>query len=569
MINICFKKKNKIKTKLNESAYIDFPYNAMLVEKVKSLPQRYWHPQVKQWEVPIEQIPKFINMITDQPITMVCDNKTYIPQLQSKIDHERHQVTELPDLPLLKSSLLQHQKEAILYGINHDNMFLADQPGLGKTLSAIGTALSRQKLFGEKRTLIICGVNTLKWNWQSELKKHTDIYGHILGQRINNKGKVTIGTSVDKLYDLSHLPKTPFLITNVETLRNEEILNKLIDLCNSDEITTIIVDESHKCCNITAKQSKALLKLNCKNKIAMTGTPVLNKPLDLYVVLNWMGIEDHSFYEFKNYYATMGGYGGYEVVGYKHLDELSKDLNEVMLRRLKKDVVNLPDKMYITEYVEMEKPQSELYYEVKESIQKNIDKILLSPNPLTELLRLRQVTSCPAVLTTHEIDCAKLNRLDDILEERIENGSKVIVVSNWTSVTDELLKRYAKYNPATITGKVKDNERQAQQDKLTNESTCKMLIGTIGAMGVGLTLTAADTMIFVDEPWNKATEEQCEDRIHRISTTTNVNVIFMITKDTIDERIYELVREKGELADSIVDGNITRNKKNLLDFLIS
>ena len=562
MINVSIKPSKKLKTKQGESAYIDFPYSENLVSRVKSLNKRVWHPVPKLWEIEISSIPQFLQLVKEYEVTIYGENKVYVPLLQ---EFSR----DLPNIKL-KTKLLKHQIEAVQYGINHSAFLLGDSPGLGKTLSTLATFIAKKKLENYKHVLIVCGVNVLKWNWYYETLKHTYEKPFILGMRKKSNGKIYIGTTEDKIYDIEHIPKDNYvLITNIETLRNAKVIEALKKQIDKQKINAVAIDESHKCCNPSAKQTKGLLALQPDSRIALTGTPMMNKPLDLWVPLSWLGKETHSFYQFKNYYAIMGGYNGHEVVDYKHLDDLQSDLDSIMLRRLKNEVLDLPEKLFSVEYIEMESDQHKLYSEVYNTIVKNIDKVMLSNNPLTEMLRLRQVTSNPNILTSMKVSCAKWERLDDMLEERIQDGKKCLVVSNWTQVTDDLLKRYAKYNPATITGKVKDEDKKIQEDKLNTDPNCKILIGTIGSMGTGLTLTGASTVFFVDEPWNWTSYDQCADRVHRIGMKDNVEIISLITKDTIDERIHELITDKKELSDYIVDGQLTKNREELVKFLLS
>ena len=131
--------------------------------------------------------------------------------------------------------------------------------------------------------------------------------------------------------------------------------------------------------------------------------------------------------------------------------------------------------------------------------------------------------------------------------------------------TYEYLKEY---NPAIITGEIKD--RVAQQDKFMKDDKCKVIVGTIGAMGTGLTLTAANTVIFLDEPWNKAIKSQAEDRAHRIGTSSSVNIITLMCKNTIDERVHEILEQKGNIAELMLDKKLSLNdKKKLIKFLIT
>lgn len=323
----------------------------------------------------------------------------------------------------------------------------------------------------------------------------------------------------------------------------------------------------HRCKDPTSQQGKALLKLQAETMISMTGTPLMNNPLDLYIHLKWLGYEKHAYYSFKKHYCIFGGFGGYQIVGYRNLDQLKEQFEDIMLRRLKKDVLDLPDKIYTTEYVEMSPKQAKIYKEVSMEIKENIDKVTNAINPLAELIRLRQATGYTGILSSTIQESAKLDRLEELLDEIVSNGGKALIFSNWTSMTNPTFERFKRFNPAIITGETKN--RVEQQDKFMNDDTCKIIIGTIGAMGTGLTLTAGSTVIFLDEPWNRATREQAEDRAHRIGTKENVNIIFLITKNTIDERIHDIVEQKGHLADMLVDGKVVGDKKQLINYLLS
>jgi SNF2 family DNA or RNA helicase len=259
----------------------------------------------------------------------------------------------------------------------------------------------------------------------------------------------------------------------------------------------------------------------------------------------------------------MGGYGNYQIVGYKHLETLQSELNEFMLRRLKEDVFDLPDKIYVNEYVEMTPKQKQVYDEITQDIKMNIDKIVSSPNPLTELIRMRQATGYTGILSTTVSESAKIDRLLELLEEAKSNNQKVVIFSNWTQMTDPVDEqlRKAGFKGLKITGDTKDIVRQEYVNKFQSREV-DYIIGTIGAMGTGITLTAGTIEIFLDEPWNKALKEQAVDRCHRIGTKNNVTIYTLIAKNTIDERIHEILENKGIMADAIVDGKIQGSKKN-------
>ena len=271
---------------------------------------------------------------------------------------------------------------------------------------------------------------------------------------------------------------------------------------------------------------------------------------------------------FKNYHCVMGGYGNYQIIGYRNLDQLQAQLNSIMIRRLKNDVLDLPDKLRVDEFVEMTPKQSILYKEVLMNIKTHIDEIALSNNPLTELIRLRQITGYTGTLSSSIKESAKLDRMEQIVEEAVDNGKKVVIFSNWTQITRVIANRLDDYDPCVITGEVSDGLRAIQVDHFQNDPRCKVAIGTIGAMGTGLTLTAGTVEIFMDEPWNMALKEQAEDRCHRIGTSENITIYTLMCKNTIDERIHSIVEQKGILANAIVDGKVVGDKMELLNFLL-
>lgn len=545
---------------LNEeySMFVSFPYNEEMVDYVRGLMYRTWIKDSKEWEIPVTELGEFVKHFPKEKYTI---EGMYINLTKKEV--------EVPSDFNFKTKPFQHQIEGFNFGLNHDRWLLADEQGLGKTKQVIDIAVAKKQQFGFKHCLIVCGVNGLKWNWQREVATHSNQSAWILGQKVRKDGSIVVGSTQDKLNDLVNLPDSYFLITNVETLRDKQVVDKIRELCDNETIGLVAVDEVHKCKNHTSQQGKGILKINAKVKIAMTGTPVMNNPLDLYVILKWLGYEKHSNYSFKNHYCVMGGYGGYEIVSYKNMDELQDRLDKIMLRRLKKDVLDLPEKLFVNEYVEMTAKQSIIYKEVANDVKMNVDKITASANPLSMLTRLRQATGYTGILSSEIQESAKLDRMEELVEEAISNGRKVVVFSNWTSVTDVIMERLHSYRPAIITGETKDNERQEVVDKFQNDDNCKVIVGTIGAMGTGLTLTAGTVEIFVDEPWNMALKEQAIDRCHRIGATSNVTIYTLICKNTIDERVNELVEKKGKIAEALVDGVYSGDKRQLVDFLLS
>lgn len=547
--------------------FVSFPYDNYIVSVIRALPSRYWDKETKEWEIPIKKLNVLINQLNEYDIKIVGNvNALNDGNVQSKPN-----ICENITNFAFKTSPFAHQIEGFNFGLSHDRWLLGDEQGLGKTKQVIDIAVAKKETCGYKHCLIVCGVNGLKWNWQNEIKTHSNETGWILGQRTKNR-KVVIGSSKDKLADLEQINtiSSYFLITNVESLRDEKISAKLNELCKNKTIQLVAIDEIHKCKNPSSQQGKGILKLQSDCRIAMTGTPLMNTPMDLYIILKWLGYEKHSFFAFKKHYCVMGGFGGYEIVGYRNLDELQDQVKEIMLRRLKEDVLDLPDKLFIDEYVEMTAKQEQIYKEVTADIKANIDQIKMANNPLAELIRMRQATGYTGILSSTIQESAKIDRLEEIVEETVQNGKKVVIFSNWLQMTDPIYQRLSKlYEGAVITGETADSERQANVNRFQNDKNCKFILGTIGAMGTGLTLTAGTVVVFMDEPWTMANKQQAIDRCHRIGTKDNVTVYTIMCKNTIDERIHEIVEKKGAMSDALIDGKITGNKTELLNFLLN
>ena len=555
------------------SLFVTFNYNPVIVDIMRNQPIRYWSSTLKCWELPLKVLDKLKKELSHYDVRILDPEN-----ILGKMEEFKISTINIPNNYNFKVSPFNHQIEGIEYGLKYDKFLLGDEQGLGKTMQVINIACIKKQLKSYKHCLIICGVNGLKWNWKAEVEKHSNEKAYILGTRYDKKGNEKIGSLNDRLEDLlvdsnnefmnSNMSDSYFIITNIETLRNEQIINELKALCELGIINMIALDEGHKCKDPSSIQGKHLLKLHAETMISMTGTPLMNTPLDLYIHLKWLGYEKHAFYPFKRHYCVFGGFGGYQVVGYKNLDQLKEQLDEIMLRRLKNEVLDLPEKIHTIEYVEMTPKQTKIYKEVKAEIKENIDMVKKAINPLAEMIRLRQATGYTGILSSEIKESAKLDRLEEIVEELVANNKKCLIFSNWTSMTGPTFERLKRFNPAIITGETKN--RVEQQDKFMQDDSCKVIIGTVGAMGTGLTLTAGSTVIFLDEPWTKATKDQAEDRAHRIGTTENINIITLLCKGTIDERVNEIVDAKGAMADLLVDGKVTnQNKEKLVDFLLS
>lgn len=543
MIKLKFDFSQKLSYK--QSLFIKGDYNPTILDVIHSFQTRYFHRNSKLWECKIDYFPIILDKLKFEDIQICGEVPKKFEKYLKMLDIYDEQDADY----LSRTKPFEHQIESFNYALTHNKFLLGDEQGLGKTKQALDIAVARKHKM--RHCLIVCGVNNLKWNWYKEVEIHTNEKAHILGSRVNRKGKTVIGSSGERLADLKQIHDEYFLITNIETLRDKGIQGQIKKMCNEGIIGMTIIDEIHKCKNSQSKQGKAIHCCCSYYRLALTGTPLMNNPIDLYNVLKWLEVENHSLSYFKNLYCEMGGFGGYEIIGYKNLDQLENLLTKNMLRRRKEEVLDLPPKIYTDELLDLDSSQDKLYRDVTNQIIEDIDRIMLLPNPLTELIRLRQVTSNPNILTSKNITNVKYDRIVDILESTTD---KVIIFSNWTKVINPLYIKLSSlgYNPALVTGETKDPI--GEMNKFQSDNTCKVILGTTPALGTGYTLTEANTVIFIDEPWSKAIKDQAEDRCHRIGTKGTVNIITLICKDTIDERIHQIIKDKGELSDRIVDG---------------
>ena len=535
--------------KLDKGTYFDdafkvsFKYDPTTVAKIKELAERRYLPDDRAWEIPAYELP---NLVEKLGINNINSNSGVLDALKTKEIEDKREATQqrLKDIkPVVDfdftTTPLPHQIEAFNYGMERDELLIGDEQGLGKTKESIDITVARKKELC--KCLIVCGVNSVKYNWEAEIKTHSKEKSVMLDQK-------TMPLRVKALNEWLRGSEY-YAIINIESLRNEAVQDAIYLGIKDGFIGCIIVDEIHKAKNGNSQQGKALRTLKAPVKIGLSGTP-MNKAEDLWNILTWLGIEKRSFYSFRSTYCIMGGYGGYRVVGHKNLESLNAELNKVMLRRKKEEVLDLPPKIHSTEYVELTAKQQKLYRDIKQGILEDMENILQSVNPLSCTLRLRQLTG--GLFTD---DNPKLERIKDMLtEEIIPNGYKAIIFSQWEQIASLYNEALQEYNPVYIVGKVSPEDRQKEVERFQNDPNCKLAIGTIGAMGTGLTLNKASYVFFIDKLWNSGENAQAEDRAHRIGTAGTVNVISMVAKGSVDEGVEEYLLENQDLFDRVVDG---------------
>lgn len=529
------------------SVFLTFAYNKEIVASVKALRARFWDPDNKRWEIEYKELNELKSALSN--FNWVIENEDIVPD-----------AVEVDSGFNFKTEPMAHQLEGIAFGLDHSRFLLADDQGLGKTKEVIDLALIRKQAQNFKHCLIIACVNSLKWNWLEEIQKHSNETGYILGQRtMKRSGKVYIGSNADKLADIKELGTGSaidshyFIITNIESLRNEEISAELKRLCDAGVINMIAADESHRCKNLDTKQGQGLIQLQPSYRIAMTGTPLMNTPLDLYSILKWLGYEPYAFNQFKYHFCRFDEWGN--VIGYKNIDQLRAQLGAIMIRRTKGEVLDLPEKIYKNEYVELTDEQKKLYNQI---IDDAIEDSELSDTINTECvlalkMRLRQVSGGIGPFNFIAKN-PKLDRLEQIVEEAVYAGTKVIVYSNWIQGINPAVERLARFNPVVLTGETADADRQSLVNKFQTDDSVKVICGTVGALGTGFNLFRGSYIIFLDEPWTNGSKEQAIDRAHRIGTSSDSVIIYtLIGKNTYDEEVHDIVDGKRELSNHIVE----------------
>ena len=601
---------------------IRFPYNDVLVSYVKQVPGRRWHPEDKFWSVPKDKVGFFLNLIKgtsfEQQLSIQSNENIKVnTSIDSTPKHNIPDidVSDVPQYVQKGGKLYQHQIDCLKYSIgrkekgNFNGFLLADTMGLGKTLEVINLALFKKKYEKAKHCLIICCVNSAKYNWAEDIKKHTNgkYEGYIIGSRKQKrKGTVRLnGSGSEKLKDLetgykysderSAEPLPYFLILNVEALRTVDnskkrayrnvVTLKIVEMCLNGDISMIALDEIHHNASPQSEQGKQILKIkeltgNRVEWIPMTGTPVVNKPTDVFLPMRLVEAHhENSYWRWNQHYCIYGGYGGHNVMGYKNIPELKSILEPNMLRRTKEQVLDLPEKVRHVEYVENSKVQTRLYQQVQDEIRSNMDEVYKSVNPLGKLLKLRQVNGCPELVSDEVIPTAKnyltvnskMKRAVDLIMDIVESGDKVVVFSNWIEPLRSLYRQLKKkkLEVASYTGSMSQEDRELNKNNFINNPSCKVILGTIGALGTSHTLTVARSVVFFDEPWSMAALEQAEDRCHRVTSTGTVNVYSIITKDTIDEKVHNILSRKGAMSDFIVDNELNvRENPELLEYLL-
>jgi len=433
---------------------------------------------------------------------------------------------------------------------------LADEMGLGKTIQVI-YYIKQMLKDNENNKFLIVVPTSLAYNWDHEF----DSFGS------NIKRKICVGNKDKRTKILRNLNDTNVIITTYGLLREDE------ELYNNLNFNTMVIDEAQNIKNNMAGITKVVKKVNAETKFALTGTPLENSILELWSIFDFiMPGYLASLTKFQSKYKIKDFDEDSEIL----IKGLSKQINPFILRRKKQDVVKeLPDKLINDIYIELKDEQKKLYVAELERVKEEMEKIIETEGMnkarfliLQLLTKLRQICIDPSIVYDNYKDGSnKLEQLESIVNEYIKNNHKILIFSSFKTalnIVKEKLNK-AKIKTYMIDGSVPAKDRIEMVDNFNNNDDVKVFLIMLKSGGTGLNLATADVVIHLDLWWNPQAENQATDRAHRIGQKNTVEVIHLITKGTIEEKILELQNKKRILSDKLIDGEI--RDKNILSEL--
>ncbi len=346
-------------------------------------------------------------------------------------------------------------------------------------------------------------------------------------------------------------------VINYESVWREPLGESILQ----KEWDCLVLDESTRIMHRTSKQAKFILKINAKRKYILTGTPAPNGPLNLFNQLKFLdeSLVGKSFYGFRDRYVTMGGYGGYQVIGHKNVEELQKKVNAISYRVKKIDCLDLPDKIYEVERITLNPEQRNAYDNLAKELITEVkkEKTISVTNALAKIVRLRQLTA--GFLPIDKSDelynfknSAKFIWLKEFLTERFSNGKIIIwcIFRNEMDLIQRLLQEL-KLGFVRLDGSVPLNKRGELIKQFQENSEIKIFLGQQKAGGLGITLTAANVCIFMTNDFSSEIRLQAEDRCHRIGQTNKVLYLDLLARKTVDTTIYRMLESKKQFQNMI------------------
>jgi len=441
------------------------------------------------------------------------------------------------------------EKFDLLPSSEHSNgVALLMEMGTGKTLTSIAIAGALYQ-FGKVKKILVVAPLSILGIWEQEFEQFAE-FPHTV--------TVLKGSSKEKAETLKTLEGNELQIVVV----NYESAWRIEKALLSFDADLIIADEAHKIKEARTSQSKALHHFGDKAryKLLLTGTVITNKELDVFSQYRYLNkkVFGDSFYAFRNRYFDMVGYGNHTPRFRMHLlDEFLEKMHSIAYRVTKAECLDLPDITEEVRTVELEDKAKKLYKELeKESYTELTNSEVSAVNVLTKLLRLSQLTG--GHLTddegdTNAVSTAKIKALSDVIDAAMDENKKVVIMARFVPELNDIQKllEEKRIGYATVRGGVKNRNKEIR--RFQEDADCRVFVGQIAAAGLGITLTAASTMVFYSLDYSMSNFEQAKARIHRVSQTENCHYIYLVAKGTVDIKVLKALRNKVDLAKALVD----------------
>jgi SNF2 family DNA or RNA helicase len=449
-----------------------------------------------------------------------------------------------PDFSVIKAELFPYQIEGINFALYRRAAIIADEMGLGKTIQAIGTAVLKKQVFGFRKTLVVCPA-TLKSQWKREIEKFTSEKALILSGLPAEREKQYL------------LEKYFFFIVNYETvLRDSHAINQA-------DFDFLVLDEAQKIKNYETKTAAAVKRLRAKHTLVITGTPIENRLIDIYSIINTL--DPHylgPLWEFSYQHCLFDPFKPNKINGYYDLQRLNARLADILIRREKQGVLSqLPDVQQKDVPVDLSPLQREYHAGCMQGIAKIIRKKFLTPYDLQRLnlllSRARMVCDSTYLVDEKTRESPKMSELEDILFEKLDvknKPRKVIIFSEWIKMhrlIGEMLRKKG-VGFTELNGKVPVKQRGDLIKGFEQNPECKVFLST-EAGGAGLNLQAADILINFELPWNPAKKNQRIGRIDRLGQKSNKLLIYnLISRNSIEQHIAAGLLVKQSLFESVL-----------------
>ena len=486
----------------------------------------------------------------------------YIETLKSAEQTRKLKEIELPanDDFAFKTKPFDHQKKSFYISRDKKVFGLLMEQGTGKTKVCIDNATYLYGK-GEITALIIIAPNGVHRNWLREIETHLPDwceYKSVYYRAGMNKKEVEKFEEVLAAKDCLKI-----FTFNVEAFTSPKAVNWMERAILSNQ-TMLVVDESTRIKTPGAKRTKMIIKFgkNAKYRRILTGTPITKNAADVYSQFKFLDSQIlgyDSFYSFRNRYCVMGGFEQRQIIAYRNLDELTRNIEGHSFRVLKKDCLDLPPKIYQRHFVDMSERQRKLYTTMKKGFIAELQgNVIEAPEAITRLLRLQQIL-CGWFPTENErvqpIDekNPRIEALKDILEGI---NTKAII---WARFRADIraIERLLGDLAVSYHGGVDSDARELAIERFQNDPDIKYFIGTPQAGGTGLTLTAAEYAVYYSNSFDLEQRLQSEDRCHRIGTKNNVTYIDIECQKSIDSKIIKALRDKKNIADVITKDPIS------------